>query len=66
MSEKFLARRGTILLQCGTPNVRRSFHCQYADLELFLEDRVLSKKHVNLDQAVMFYRPNSQQVPVMG
>jgi len=34
---------------------------QYADLELLIEDRDLSQKHVNLYQPVMFYTPDSQQ-----
>jgi uncharacterized phage infection (PIP) family protein YhgE len=34
---------------------------QYADLELMVEDRDLAQKHVNLDQPVMFYQPDSEQ-----
>jgi len=34
---------------------------QYADLELIVEDRNLSQKHVNLYQPVMFYTPDSPQ-----
>ena len=34
---------------------------QYADLELMVDDRNLSQKHVNLYQPVMFYTPDSQQ-----
>src|SRR5271167_414434 len=34
---------------------------QYADLELLIEDRDLSQKHVNLYQPVMFYTPDSPQ-----
>ncbi len=34
---------------------------QYADLELIVDDRRLSQKHVNLFQPVMFYTPDSPQ-----
>jgi hypothetical protein len=34
---------------------------QYADLELMVDDRDLSQKHVNLYQPVMFYTPDSGQ-----
>lgn len=34
---------------------------QYADLELMVDDRSLSQKHVNLYQPVMFYMPGSGQ-----
>jgi hypothetical protein len=34
---------------------------QYADLELMVDDRNLSQKHVNLYQPVMFYAPDSPQ-----
>ena len=34
---------------------------QYADLELLVDDRNLSQKHVNLYQPVMFYAPDSPQ-----
>jgi hypothetical protein len=34
---------------------------QYADLELLIEDRDLSQKHVNLYQPVLFYTPDSPQ-----
>jgi hypothetical protein len=34
---------------------------QYADLELMVDDRTLSQKHVNLYQPVMFYVPDSGQ-----
>ncbi len=34
---------------------------QYADLELMVEDRDLAQKHVNLDQPVMFYQPDTEQ-----
>ncbi len=34
---------------------------QYADLELIVDDRTLSQKHVNLYQPVMFYPPDSGQ-----
>jgi len=34
---------------------------QYADLELMVDDRDLSQKHVNLYQPVMFYTPDNPQ-----
>ena len=34
---------------------------QYADLQLMVDDRKLSQKHVNLYQPVMYYQPDSQQ-----
>jgi hypothetical protein len=34
---------------------------QYADIELIVEDRNLSQKHVNLFQPVMFYTPDNPQ-----
>ncbi len=34
---------------------------QYADLELMVDDRSLSQKHVNLYQPVMFYMPDTGQ-----
>jgi hypothetical protein len=34
---------------------------QYADLELIVDDRNVSQKHVNLYQPVMFYTPDSPQ-----
>ncbi|HTW47373.1 MAG TPA: hypothetical protein VMD92_05460 [Acidobacteriaceae bacterium] len=34
---------------------------QYADLQLMVDDRDLVQKHVNLDQPVMFYEPDTEQ-----
>jgi hypothetical protein len=34
---------------------------QYADMELIVDDRNLSQKHINLYQPVMFYTPDSPQ-----
>jgi hypothetical protein len=34
---------------------------QYADMELLVDDRNLSQKHINLYQPVMFYTPDSPQ-----
>lgn len=34
---------------------------QYADLQLTVDDRDLTQKHVNLYQPVMFYQPDTQQ-----
>jgi transcriptional regulator with PAS, ATPase and Fis domain len=36
---------------------------QYADLQLMVDDRDLVQKHVNLDQPVMFYMPDTE-VPI--
>jgi uncharacterized phage infection (PIP) family protein YhgE len=33
---------------------------QFADLQLMVEDRNLIQKHVNLDQPVMYYQPDSE------
>lgn len=34
---------------------------QYADLQLMVDDRALVQKHVNLDQPVMYYQPDTEQ-----
>jgi hypothetical protein len=34
---------------------------QYADLQLMVDDRNLVQKHVNLDQPVMFFEPDTEQ-----
>ena len=34
---------------------------QYSDLELMVDDRSLSQKHVNLYQPVMFYQADTEQ-----
>jgi hypothetical protein len=34
---------------------------QYADLQLMVDDRDLVQKHVNLDQPVMFFEPDTEQ-----
>jgi hypothetical protein len=34
---------------------------QYADLQLMVDDRTLTQKHVNLYQPAMFYKPDSQR-----
>lgn len=34
---------------------------QYADLNLIVDDRTVTQKHVNLDQPVQFYEPGTQQ-----
>lgn len=33
---------------------------QYADMNLIVDDRTVQQKHVNLDQPVMFYTPDTQ------
>lgn len=54
---KEFQRKGPFSLRLKKANVKH----QYADLELIVEDRNLSQKHVNLYQPVMYYTPDSQQ-----
>ena len=49
--------KGPFGLRLKKANVKH----QYADLELIVDDRNLSQKHVNLFQPVMFYTPDSPQ-----
>jgi hypothetical protein len=48
---------GPVGVSLRKANVKR----QYADLQLMVDDRDLQQKHVNLDQPVMFYEPDSEQ-----
>ena len=54
---KEFKREGTLELRLKKANNKH----QYADLELMVDDRNLSQKHVNLYQPVMFYTPDSPQ-----
>src|ERR1700739_2128756 len=54
---KEFKREGPLELRLKKANSRH----QYADLELMVDDRNLSQKHVNLYQPVMFYTPDSPQ-----
>lgn len=50
-------REGALGIRLRKANTKH----QYADLDLMVEDRSLSQKHVNLYQPVMFYTPDSTQ-----
>ncbi|MBV8629605.1 MAG: hypothetical protein JOZ83_01690 [Silvibacterium sp.] len=54
---KEFQRNGPFGIRLKKANVKH----QYADLELMVDDRDLSQKHVNLYQPVMFYTPDSPQ-----
>ena len=54
---KEFRREGPVSLRLKKANDKH----QYADLELTVDDRNLSQKHVNLYQPVMFYTPDSPQ-----
>jgi hypothetical protein len=54
---KQFKREGPLELRLKKANEKH----QYADLELMVDDRNLSQKHVNLYQPVMFYTPDSPQ-----
>ncbi len=54
---KQFQREGPFGVRLKKANVKH----QYADLELLVDDRNLSQKHVNLYQPVMFYTPDSPQ-----
>jgi hypothetical protein len=54
---KTFKREGPVELRLKKANNKH----QYADLELMVDDRNLSQKHVNLYQPVMFYTPDSPQ-----
>jgi hypothetical protein len=56
---KDFKREGPVSMSLRKANTKR----QYADLQLIVDDRTLSQKHVNLYQPVMFYEPETQ-VPV--
>jgi hypothetical protein len=50
-------RKGPLGMRLKKANTKH----QYADLELLVDDRNLSQKHVNLYQPVMFYTPDNPQ-----
>ncbi|WP_035358254.1 hypothetical protein [Edaphobacter aggregans] len=54
---KQFQREGPLELRLKKANSKH----QYADLELMVDDRNLSQKHVNLYQPVMFYTPDTPQ-----
>jgi hypothetical protein len=54
---KEFKRAGIVELRLKKANGKH----QYADLEMMVNDRNLSQKHVNLFQPVMFYMPDSPQ-----
>jgi len=54
---KQFKREGSLEIRLKKANDKH----QYADLELMVDDRNLSQKHVNLYQPVMFYTPDSPQ-----
>ena len=54
---KQFRREGPLELRLKKANSKH----QYADMELLVDDRNLSQKHVNLYQPVMFYTPDSPQ-----
>lgn len=54
---KTFQREGPMSIRLRKANIKH----QYADLELIVEDRNLSQKHVNLYQPAMFYTPDSTQ-----
>lgn len=54
---KQFKREGPLSVSLRKANERH----QYADLQLTVDDRDLTQKHVNLYQPVMFYQPDTQQ-----
>jgi hypothetical protein len=54
---KEFQRKGPLGMRLKKANLKH----QYADLELIVDDRNLSQKHVNLYQPVMFYTPDNPQ-----
>jgi hypothetical protein len=54
---KQFKREGPLSVSLRKANEKK----QYADLQLIVEDRTLTEKHVNLYQPAMFYGPDSPQ-----
>lgn len=54
---KEFKREGPLSVSLRKANVKR----QYADLQMIVDDRTVTQKHVNLYQPAMFYEPESQQ-----
>lgn len=57
LKSKQFKREGPFSLRLKKANEKH----QFADLELMVDDRDLSQKHVNLYQPVMYYTPDSPQ-----
>jgi hypothetical protein len=55
--DKQFKREGPVGVSLRKANVKH----QYADLQLMVDDRSLTQKHVNLDQPVMFYEADTEQ-----
>jgi hypothetical protein len=58
---KQFQRKGSVSISLRKADPKR----QYADLQLMVDDRNLSQKHVNLYQAVMFYQPGQRPVEIV-
>lgn len=54
---KHFERKGPFGVRLRKANVKH----QYADMDLIVDDRNLTQKHINLYQPVMFYTPDSPQ-----
>jgi hypothetical protein len=54
---KEFKRAGAVEIRLKKANIRH----QFADMEMMVDDRNLSQKHVNIYQPVMFYTPDSPQ-----
>jgi uncharacterized coiled-coil protein SlyX len=54
---KDFKRTGPVSVKLKKANVKS----QYADLQLIVDDRTLTDKHINLYQPAMFYQPDAQQ-----
>jgi hypothetical protein len=54
---KQFTREGPLGVSLRKANVKH----QYADLQLMVDDRDLVQKHVNLDQPVMYFEPDTEQ-----
>lgn len=57
VKSKEFQHKGPFGIRLRKANVKH----QYADLELMVDDRDLTQKHINLFQPVMFYTPDSPQ-----
>lgn len=55
--DKQFKHEGPVGISLRKANVKH----QYADLALMVDDRNLAQKHVNLDQPVMFFMPDTEQ-----
>lgn len=57
VKSKQYKKEGPVGISLRKSNVKH----QYADLQLMVDDRDLTQKHVNLDQPVMYYQPDTEQ-----